>query len=825
MAQIAITLDATDLTGAPLPNNQIAVGNDFLLRASVQDVRPEPTGVFAAFLDVAYDNPDSFSVVFSETQRLTFSNKTTGGSYRLAFGSETTGDIVFGPSVSETILNLRAALEALSGIGAGNVEIVQNRFIDDQNPSENNPFRFELKFVNALFETDVPNLTVEAIGLTVSEGSPSLVVDEIAKGVRSDAEAFRRAFQPSEDYPFGLTAVDGDRDPDDNMLLDPNVFSEVGSFDGSGFFGREGDKRSLWSVRLNADAEGEITFTGSPADEPVRSDVLVFGTEDPVPLSEVSFNSVTVSIVGSGSGGVDFGDAPNSYQTLLPAGASHALGSGLLLGSLVDPEADGQPGNNATGDDGDGTNDDDGVLQIAAAIATTAAATTSSFLVTASADAKLDAWIDFNGNGLFDHPDEHLGQGTSIDVVAGDNIVSYTVPAGSTPGDTFTRFRISSTGGLQPGGAAADGEVEDYRHSILDGDLGATAHVDLIAGHVEVSADGSEITVTKDSIELFRGGGGAVSALEFHGTGGDNNVGLANLTSAIPNSIPISFSASDGYDKLRLTGSGQTLDLTDAGNAISNVEEIDIIGASPNQLILDAPSVIETTDASNSLLVKHDADDTVSYGSGWNVEAPVFVAGEQRHILSNGNARVETINTLPWQNPLAATDVNFNEETTSLDALLIINFIGRSAVATVPLAAPTAEAELPEHYVDVNGSQTATALDALLVINFLGQQSNESEAENVSPAAPRIDLDRRLPVDRIDRDFDTLAETIDALKNFSGITSRPFRGVVVDPIPISAASDWKQLQERVGDDPLTPYVNNENIASGLFTLVVKARGH
>ena len=45
--------------------------------------------------------------------------------------------------------------------------------------------------------------------------------------------------------------------------------------------------------------------------------------------------------------------------------------------------------------------------------------------------------------------------------------LSFTVPLGASSGLTFARFRLSSAGGLLPTGAAADGEVEDYRVEIL----------------------------------------------------------------------------------------------------------------------------------------------------------------------------------------------------------------------------------------------------------------------------------------------------------------------------------------------------------------------
>ncbi len=51
----------------------------------------------------------------------------------------------------------------------------------------------------------------------------------------------------------------------------------------------------------------------------------------------------------------DFGDAPNSYGTLLASnGARHAIVPGFQLGQRIDGEADGQPTAGATGDDANG---------------------------------------------------------------------------------------------------------------------------------------------------------------------------------------------------------------------------------------------------------------------------------------------------------------------------------------------------------------------------------------------------------------------------------------------------------------------------------------
>jgi len=102
-------------------------------------------------------------------------------------------------------------------------------------------------------------------------------------------------------------------------------------------------------------------------------------------------------------------------------------------------------------------NDDDGITQVPRSTAGAEA----SVELSASAAGFVDAWRDINGNGVFDHPAEHIGEGSSVAVDAGSNTLTFTIPGDAAAGATYARIRISSTGGLGPGGAAIDGEVED----------------------------------------------------------------------------------------------------------------------------------------------------------------------------------------------------------------------------------------------------------------------------------------------------------------------------------------------------------------------------
>ncbi|MCE5341540.1 MAG: GEVED domain-containing protein [Planctomycetaceae bacterium] len=158
---------------------------------------------------------------------------------------------------------------------------------------------------------------------------------------------------------------------------------------------------------------------------------------------------------------IDYGDAPDGpYPTLLANnGARHVMNSGMFLGLCVDSEPDGQPTIPADGDDINplmGPDDEDGVVFSPFFIGQSATVN-----VTASAPGFLDAWIDFNGDGMWTMGlPEQIAISTPL--VVGNNAITFNVPATALLGQTYARFRFSGVGGLMPTGLAPNGEVEDY---------------------------------------------------------------------------------------------------------------------------------------------------------------------------------------------------------------------------------------------------------------------------------------------------------------------------------------------------------------------------
>lgn len=157
--------------------------------------------------------------------------------------------------------------------------------------------------------------------------------------------------------------------------------------------------------------------------------------------------------------GEDWGDAPDSYQTLAASnGALHPIVPGMFLGTAIDGEADGQPSPSALLDDNTGFPDDeDGVVFTNLVVI----GNIVNVKVTASMPGFLDAWVDFNDNGTWADAGENIFFTQPLN--PGVNMLSFTVPAGIAPGTTYSRWRYSSVGGLPFDGPGPDGEVEDYR--------------------------------------------------------------------------------------------------------------------------------------------------------------------------------------------------------------------------------------------------------------------------------------------------------------------------------------------------------------------------
>ncbi len=326
------------------------------------------------------------------------------------------------------------------------------------------------------------------------------------------------------------------------------------------------------------DNDGTLTFTGT-ANEPqtitvqVKGDLNIEADETftvqlgaitaatPIQTNAISIGGTNPQTAILLNDELDWGDAPDSYLTLLSSnGPRHAtVPNGLRLGATIDADLDGQPNANATGDGAD----EDGVTLPPVLVLNT----TANLTVNASATGKLDAWVDFNNNGSFADAGEKVFNNVAL--VAGDNALNFAVPNGATPSNSFARFRLSTAGGLSPTGLAADGEVEDYAIqivntqfsindvSITEGNAGTTNLTFTISRTVNANACSVNYAITGGTAtsgadyQPFTNGtvnftaGGALSQTVTVVINGDNTVEL-NETVLMTLSMPVNGAILDG---------------------------------------------------------------------------------------------------------------------------------------------------------------------------------------------------------------------------------------------------------------------------------------
>jgi hypothetical protein len=481
----------------------------------------------------------------------------------------------------------------------------------------------------------------------------------------------------------------------------------------------------LGEAQLNATANTSGQFQYDPP----AGTVLDVGEEQVlsttfVPVDTANFNVVvattTIDVIES----QDFGDAPAGYPvTLADDGARHGLSS-LFLGSQVDGEQDGQSSPQADADN------DDGVTAIASFVAAEGSETLSSLRVRTSAAGKLDGWFDFNQDGDWDDPGEQVLGG--VELLAGDNVISLTIPAASLSGNTFARFRISTAGGLAPTGGAADGEVEDYLTEILDGAQKPVVSIDPAGRSLTIAIDAPTLSVRDAAgVDRFVSPQSDVGQLVVNGTGAREVFTLVLSPGSVLPPDGLDLRGGGGNDTLVLEGDDSVLDLTDPQLLLRELAAVDVSGSDVSTLLLDGDVIERLSPQQATLLIVAGSGDliTVTDANDWLMADPIrlgnrFLLTANRVAGRPATIQLETPNV--WQNLLLKGDVNGDGIVTGGDALRIVNELGRRSFSdpeTRALLAPTDVAVWPGLYFDHNGDGRASALDALRVINDLTRQS------------------------------------------------------------------------------------------------------
>lgn len=232
----------------------------------------------------------------------------------------------------------------------------------------------------------------------------------------------------------------------------------------------------------------------------------------------------------------DFGDAPEPYPTLLADDGPRHLAVGPTLGPDRNAEFDGQPDENAFGDVD--VSEDSGFFFSPIAAGGASAVLT---VDVGGGPGKIDAWIDFDGDGAFEGSERIFA---ATNVIKGNNKLTFNVPARATLGTTFARVRLSTAGGLSPTGPANDGEVEDVKVSVIDR-FTVTTNLDVVN-----NLDG--LTSLREAINLANATSG-LETITFDASLAGSTIKLTEGELKVRSSMTIN---GLGADQLTISGGG-----------------------------------------------------------------------------------------------------------------------------------------------------------------------------------------------------------------------------------------------------------------------------
>ncbi len=148
------------------------------------------------------------------------------------------------------------------------------------------------------------------------------------------------------------------------------------------------------------------------------------------------------------------------------------VAKGSQLGSLRDTDSLSQATGSGREDDNLGPLDDEDGVIFDAPIRAGQLDAHVTVLVQTSTTASLDAWIDFNDDGIFGGPGERIAAALVLD--QGEHQIEFSVPNGTVPGQHSARFRLTDAPAdsslpkpASPVGLLSSGEVEDHLVEIL----------------------------------------------------------------------------------------------------------------------------------------------------------------------------------------------------------------------------------------------------------------------------------------------------------------------------------------------------------------------
>jgi hypothetical protein len=559
------------------------------------------------------------------------------------------------------------------------------------------------------------------------------------------------------------TITDDDEPPTVTLSLDSNSIMEAGgtsivtatlssvsslpvtidlSFGGTATLTSDYSRTATQIVIAAGQTTGSLTVIAVQDVQNEPDETIIVDVTSVTNGTEATPQQVTVTI-SDDDVSLDFGDASEDYPvTLDQNGARHIVGA-LFLGSGVDSETDGTPSANA---DSDG--DDDGVVLLATLINTNVA-TISSFSVIASRPGKLDAWIDFNNDDDWSDAGEQIF--TSTDVVAGENLLNFSVPAGSTSGSTGARFRLSSAGGLVPTGAAADGEVEDYMVLLVDGTTSPTVNLRSLNATSVLTIGANTLQLVSAGFLEFQSPSSSVGTIRYQPLSDRSETIRIELDNdSETTSEEIFFRSFAANSTIQLTGANASIDLTNSQTEGGNASILlDLSDASTTTAQIDAALVSKWSSPVEPMQLKLGGGDRVvfSESTNWRMGAPTGTGNDFRltaQTIRGTSANLVINTTRPWQNIIDVHDVTNDGIVDARDALRIINELNNQQFSngtTQVLFDPSSVGDWPDSYYDVTGDGSVQALDALRIINELNRRDSNGEPNSVADVAMLAGVD------------------------------------------------------------------------------------
>jgi hypothetical protein len=173
----------------------------------------------------------------------------------------------------------------------------------------------------------------------------------------------------------------------------------------------------------------------------------------------------------------DFGDLPNSYKTLLADNGPYheIIVGGIVLGATIDAEVNGQPSDDAMGDDNAAVDDEDGVALVNPSAWFEGAGggsvdVTFSGGGTGTKTAWLAIWFDWNHDGVFTAGEASVYTQVTWTGDSDTQRFTFDIPTGINALGNILHYRaclFTSEPALGTGafvGGVVGGEIEDYRY-------------------------------------------------------------------------------------------------------------------------------------------------------------------------------------------------------------------------------------------------------------------------------------------------------------------------------------------------------------------------